>query len=168
MAAGNFEKCLAITLQWEGGYSNHPDDPGGPTMKGVIQREYDAWRRSKGLTVQPVKLIGTGELQAIYRTQYWDVMACDGLPAGYDLCVFDAAVNSGPGQAKAWAAGHKTVDTYQMARLSFLQHLGRLWRVFGRGWGRRVSGITAQAKAMAAVAPIMVNLNKPVLEKAAA
>ncbi len=48
MATDNFERCLAITLKWEGGYSNHPDDPGGPTMRGIIQREYDAWRRKHG------------------------------------------------------------------------------------------------------------------------
>ena len=165
MAANNFEKCLAITLRWEGGYSNHPDDPGGPTMKGVTQREYDAWRRSQHLATQPVRNISGPEIQAIYRTQYWDVMGCDGLPAGYDLCVFDAAVNSGPGRAKAWAQGYKTIDTFQAARLSFLQHLGRLWRIFGRGWGSRVAGIKLQAKAM--VTPVLAaNQSEPV--KAAA
>ena len=44
MASDNFQRCLTVTLKWEGGYSNHPDDPGGPTMRGIIQREYDAWR----------------------------------------------------------------------------------------------------------------------------
>ena len=54
MASGNFERCLAVTLKWEGGYSNHPDDPGGPTMQGIIQREYDAWRRKQGKRPRPV------------------------------------------------------------------------------------------------------------------
>ena len=53
MASDNFEHCLAITLKWEGGYSNHPDDPGGPTMRGIIQREYDAWRTRQGRWSRP-------------------------------------------------------------------------------------------------------------------
>ena len=53
MASDNFERCLAITLKWEGGYSNHPDDPGGPTMRGIIQREYDAWRKKARQAATP-------------------------------------------------------------------------------------------------------------------
>ena len=79
MASSNFESCLAVTLKWEGNYSNHPDDPGGPTMKGVIQREYDAWRKKQGKGPRPVRQIEDGELNAIYRTQYWDAMGCDEL-----------------------------------------------------------------------------------------
>ncbi len=82
MASDNFERCLAITLKWEGGYSNHPDDPGGPTMRGIIQREYDAWRKRHGGRLRPVRQIEEDELQAIYRTEYWDAMGCEDLPPG--------------------------------------------------------------------------------------
>jgi hypothetical protein len=44
----SFPAALAATLQYEGGYSNHPKDPGGATMRGVTQRVYDAWRRTAG------------------------------------------------------------------------------------------------------------------------
>lgn len=154
----NFEHCLSITLKWEGGYSNHPDDPGGPTMKGVIQKEYDAWRKKHGLRTQPVKRISETELRAIYRAEYWDAMKCGDLPDGVDLCVFDAAVNSGVGRAKKWAAQtdaaniqvpeEHIIDAYCDTRLAFLQRLGHLWRVFGAGWRRRVQGIRAQAHVM--------------------
>ena len=77
MASNNFERCLAITLKWEGGYSNHPDDPGGPTMQGIIQREYDAWRKKHGKRSRPVSQIEEDELQTIYRQEYWDAMACE-------------------------------------------------------------------------------------------
>ena len=80
MASDNFERCLAITLKWEGGYSNHPDDPGGPTMRGIIQREYDAWRKKLGKSRRSVRQIEESELQAIYRDEYWDAMDCDGMP----------------------------------------------------------------------------------------
>ncbi len=147
--ADNFEHCLAVTLRWEGGYSNHPDDPGGPTMKGVIQREYDAWRKKQGERPRPVREIEQVELRAIYRDEYWDAMGCDGLSPGLDLCVFDAAVNSGTGRAKRWLERAQEIDAFCDARLAFLQGLGRLWRVFGAGWRRRVQGIRNDAHVMA-------------------
>ncbi|MGO9547773.1 MAG: glycosyl hydrolase 108 family protein [Rhodomicrobium sp.] len=149
MASDNFERCLAITLKWEGGYSNHPDDPGGPTMKGVIQREYDAWRKKRGKRPRPVRQIEEEELRAIYRDEYWDAMECDGLTSGFDLCVFDAAVNSGVGRAQKWIAEARDIDAFCDVRLAFLQGLGRLWRVFGAGWRRRVQGIRDSAHLMA-------------------
>ena len=148
MCIGNFERCLAITLKWEGGYSNNPDDPGGATNLGITQREYDRWRDGKQLHRQSVRLITMDEARAIYRLNYWDAMQCDSLPLGYDLCVFDAAVNSGTGRARTWRAAYPTIHAIQLGRLSFLQRLGHLWRVFGRGWSMRVHGIETQALAM--------------------
>ncbi len=141
MASGNFDRCLAVTLKWEGGYSNNPDDPGGPTMHGVIQREYDVWRRKHGKRTRPVRQIEDDELRVIYRTEYWDAMECDGLDAGMDLCVFDAAVNSGVARARSWCAQAGDVDGFCDLRLAFLHGLGRLWRVFGAGWRRRIADI---------------------------
>ena len=149
MASGNFERCLAATLKWEGGYCNHPDDPGGPTMRGVIQREYDAWRMKQGKRARPVHQIEEDELREIYRSEYWDAMDCGDLSAGMDLCVFDAAVNSGVARARVWYAQAKEIDAFCDLRLAFLQGLGRLWRVFGTGWRRRVAGIRDEAHLMA-------------------
>ena len=149
MAIGNFERCLAATLKWEGDYSNHPDDPGGPTMRGIIQREYDVWRKRHGKPARPVRQIEECELRDIYRAEYWDAMDCDHLSAGFDLCVFDAAVNSGVARARAWAGQAKEIDGFCDQRLSFLKGLGRLWRVFGAGWKRRVGGIRNEAHLMA-------------------
>ncbi len=151
MASNNFERCLAITLKWEGGYSHHPDDPGGPTMRGIIQREYDAWRERRGKRLRPVRQIEDDELQTIYRQEYWDAMGCEELPAGFDLCAFDAAVNSGVGRAAQWIQVNPGDDiaAYCDLRLKYLQRLGRLWRVFGAGWRRRVISIRADAHAMA-------------------
>jgi lysozyme family protein len=151
MASENFERCLATTLKWEGGYSNHPDDPGGPTMRGITQREYDAWRGKERKRKRPVGQIEEGELLAIYRHEYWDAMDCDRLPTGFDLCVFDAAVNSGVGRARQWLQCNpaQDIDAYCKIRLDYLKRLGRLWRVFGSGWGRRVNSIRVEARAMA-------------------
>ena len=150
MASNNFERCLAITLKWEGAYSNHPDDPGGPTMQGIIQREYDAWRKKHCRRSRPVSQIEEDELRSIYRNEYWDEMGCEELPAGFDLCVFDAAVNSGVGRARQWieAIPGNDIDAYCDLRLKYLQRLGRLWRVFGAGWQRRVVSIRVEARGM--------------------
>ena len=39
----NFNKCLEIVLHHEGGYVNHPKDPGGMTNMGVTKRVYEEW-----------------------------------------------------------------------------------------------------------------------------
>ncbi|WP_341989980.1 glycosyl hydrolase 108 family protein [Azorhizobium sp. AG788] len=164
MAASSFEAALARVLGHEGGYSNHPADPGGPTMQGVIQRVYDGYRTRHGQPLRPVRQIERGELIAIYRSQYWDAVRGDDLPAGLDYVVFDGAVNSGPGQAAKWlqralglpadgqvgavtlAAAARCADLGAMVddicdrRLAMLKRL-TTWPVFGAGWGRRVAEV---------------------------
>jgi len=149
MVSTNFETCYRTTLQWEGGYSNLPDDPGGPTNLGIIQTEYNAWRRSKGLPLQSVRWITYDEAKAIYKNKYWDVMNCDALPAGLDLAVYDAAVNNGTGRARLWLNRTKDIDAFCDLRLHFDQSLGHLWHVFGAGWSTRIAGIRRQAKKLA-------------------
>lgn len=161
MAAESFKPSLAAVLVHEGGYSNHPSDPGGPTMKGVIKRVYDGYRREKGLPTRDVREITDAELQEIYKRRYWDLVQGDRLPTGLDYVVFDGAVNSGPAQATKWlqralgvpadgVLGPSTlaavdaiqdvdaiVADVQARRLAMLKALST-WPVFGRGWGRRV------------------------------
>lgn len=99
MTETTFKPSLTLTLAHEGGYVNHPKDPGGPTMKGVTQRVYDAYRRNKKQDVRSVKHISETELQDIYRVGYWNKAGCDRLPAGLDYAAFDYAVNSGVSRA---------------------------------------------------------------------
>ncbi len=118
-------------------------------MRGIIQREYDAWRKKQGKRPRPVREIEEDELQTIYREEYWVAMDCDGLARGFDLCVFDAAVNSGISRARSWLEQARDIDAFCDRRLAFLQRLGPLWRVFGAGWRRRVAGIRNDAHLMA-------------------
>ena len=67
MARDNFEACMAIVAHHEGGWSNHPSDPGGATMCGVTQRVYDEFRRRGGQTPKSVKFSTEAERGAIYR-----------------------------------------------------------------------------------------------------
>ena len=79
-------------------FSNDPHDRGGATMCGIIQREYDAYRKRNGEPIQSVRLITLEEGQDIYDGSYWQPY-CPMLPAGLDLSFFDTSVNEGTHQA---------------------------------------------------------------------
>jgi len=159
----NFEKAFRKTVSMEGGFSDHPLDPGGATMKGVTLKTYSA-HLGRQATVEELKAIPDEHLLAIYCRNYWDKCECDDLPSGLDVCVFDWAVNSGPGRAvralqelvgakpdgdvgpKTLAAvaswwgyyGPKTcIAMYQNERMDFLEDLPT-FKVFGNGWTKRV------------------------------
>lgn len=162
---GNFENCLKITLPFEGGYVNHPKDPGGPTNKGITQRTLSAYL-GRPASVNDVKNISDQTVKAIYKNQYWDKVWADRLPKGVDLAVFDYAVNSGVSRAvkdlqrtigcradgvmglltieklEEWMTTHgdeELVVAYCTRRYNFLKAL-RTWKTFGTGWTRRVMG----------------------------
>lgn len=97
-----FKECLKFVLKWEGGYSEHPNDPGGATMKGITQSVYDSWRKSKGLPTRHVRNITDDEVEAIYWEKYWQPLRCSELPAPLDLVCFDSGVNCGIGRAARW------------------------------------------------------------------
>lgn len=97
-----FDTALDLILHFEGGYVNDPDDPGGATNFGVIQRTYDAYRKSHGLPPQSVKLIKHDEVANIYKQNYWVDGSCDKLELidpYVALVHFDGCVNTGIGQA---------------------------------------------------------------------
>lgn len=158
-----FAECLAETLKWEGGWSNHPQDPGGATMKGIVQRVYDPWREKHGKPRQSVRLISDDEVQAIYRQNYWNIVQGDELPPGIDLAVFDFGVNSGPARGIRYlqtvlgvtADGHMgpvtikaaadadpvaTVKKLMVDRRAFLNKIPHR-KPFLKGWMRRCAGV---------------------------
>jgi lysozyme family protein len=94
-----FSRALPILLEHEGGYVDHPDDPGGATNQGITQDTYDRWRKEHDMEPRPVEEIAADELEAIYREEYWLPAHCEEWPWPLSLVVFDAAVNHGPGQA---------------------------------------------------------------------
>lgn len=167
MSSDRFPRAFALLKVHEGGYSNHPDDPGGATMKGVTQRTYDDYRLRMGHSPKNVREISNAEVEMIYRQQYWNAVSADDLPGGVAYCVFDAAVNSGPGRAARWlqqavgakvdgVVGNETITKARMARahdvihdycdmrLAFMQRL-RHWPTFKNGWTRRVSEVRTQS-----------------------
>lgn len=166
----NFAGSLDAVLVHEGGYVNHPKDPGGATNKGVTQAVYDDWRHRMSLPQQSVLKIAPSEISAIYKRQYWDTVKGDQLPAGVDYCVFDFAVNSGTNRAARYLqravgaiedgqigavtlgavaaiAPDCLIDSICNARLTFLKGLST-FSTFGKGWSRRVEDVRCHAKAM--------------------
>lgn len=98
MSAENFNQSLKFVLRSEGGNDDDPQDHGGRTSRGITQREYDAWRREKGLLALDVWKASDQDIEMIYRDEYWRP-TCDDLPSGIDYLYFDMAVNAGPHRA---------------------------------------------------------------------
>ena len=95
---GNFERALAMVLKHEGGFVNHPNDPGGMTNNGITKKVYDAYM-GKVTTTEELKNIPDNHVAEIYKKQYWDRVNADNLASGLDISIFDWAVNSGCGRA---------------------------------------------------------------------
>lgn len=168
----NFGVALTSVLAHEGGYVDHPKDPGGATNRGITQVVYDDWRITNSLPCVSVKDITTAEVMAIYRSRYWNRINGDELPTGVDYCTFDFAVNSGVNRAarylqkavgatedgqigpttlKAVKAKNPAVliDAVCNARMAFLKRLP-IFNTFGKGWSHRVEDVRAKAKEMMA------------------
>ena len=169
MAKTNCQKCLETILHHEGGYVNHPKDPGGDTNLGVTKRVYEEWGGTKDM-----KDLTVDDVSPIYKKNYWDRVRGDDLPAGLDLCVFDFGVNAGTGRAAKYLQKmigttpdggigpatlqklkeyvddqgvEHTIKLYQMGRQKYYESLST-FSTFGRGWTRRVEETTDLALKM--------------------
>ncbi len=91
----SFAQSLPFVLRWEGGFVDHPADPGGATNRGVTQKVYDSWRASNGQAQRSVRELLDSELSAIYEQNYWRAARCGELQDKLDLVMFDTAVNMG-------------------------------------------------------------------------
>lgn len=142
----NYPFCLKELLKSEGGYTNDPRDPGGPTNFGITLTDYRKYINPRG-TAEDVRNMTVDQAKAIYKTKYWDALNCDNLPSGVDYTVFDYGVNSGLGRPKRDLVQFASIkDPVQLInaindeRLAFLKRL-KTWDTFGRGWGPRVERV---------------------------
>jgi lysozyme family protein len=167
----NFEKCLAKMLAHEGGFVNHPQDPGGMTNLGVTKRVWEEWVEHE-VDEKQMRALTPETVAPLYKRKYWDACRADELVSGVDYCVFDVAVNSGPGRAikflqssvgatpdggfgpatlaavkKAEEDPARLVELYCAKRLEFLQSL-KTFETFGKGWSRRVAEVKEEALKM--------------------
>lgn len=170
---GSFERAFEAVLKHEGGFVNHPRDPGGMTNLGVTKRVWEEWV-GRQVTEEEMRALTPEAVEPLYRARYWDAVRGDDLPAGVDYAVFDCAVNSGPRRAIIFAQrvastaqdgvlGPKTlaaikaycekkgantfVEVYSEEREAFLRRLPT-FDAFGRGWTRRVADVEMYASSM--------------------
>ena len=147
-----FDDALKITLQFEGGKVDDPNDPGGRTAYGVTQRTFDEWRDGLGQPHADVWTILPDEVAAIYRKEYWGTAGCDNLDWPLSLFHFDAAVNHGLGRAGRWllAASWADVPT-QVEAFAYLtlrrEHiLGGAQQRYMKGLLNRIDGLRKEAE----------------------
>ena len=153
-----FDEAFAVVIGNEGGYVDHPADPGGETNFGISRRAYPG-EDIKGMTIDRAR--------EIYRRDYWGPAGCDAVPDGIRADLFDMAVNAGPaaavralqravGETADGILGPRTIQAassmpaprlvarFNGQRLAALAELPT-WPAFGRGWARRIAGNLARA-----------------------
>jgi hypothetical protein len=166
----HFDRCVAVTLAYEGGFSDNAADPGGATNFGITKRTLEAYL-GYAVSVDDVRTMSSSTAIAIYRANYWNQMRCGDLPAGVDMMVFDYGVNSGPATAikalqglarveQDGSIGPQTlgavantapmtlVNGLAQARMTFLRGLPNFAQ-FGDGWTKRVTDVQQKAQQMA-------------------
>lgn len=161
----NRTECINRLLVHEGGYINHPSDPGGPTNFGITLADYRRYINAKG-TAADVRAMNKMQAVAIYASKYWNSQRLDDMPSGVDYALFDYGVNSGIGRsgkvlkrliganantsvisienvAAVLKRDQKTlIKAICDERRTFLRGL-RTYPVFGKGWERRVNEVQA-------------------------
>lgn len=146
-----FNELVEIVLGHEGGYVNHPHDPGGETKFGISKRSYPHL---------DILNLTRDEAKAIYRKDYWEAAKVDQVPDTIKLIYFDCAVNQGIDTAIKClqrAVGVKPDGVFGHATRSFMENTGSVelltafalerheayakspkWEYFGKGWSRRL------------------------------
>lgn len=156
----NYNDALDHVLRYEGGYTDHPSDPGGATKYGITIGNLASWRKHQ-VTKDDVKALELEEAKAIYKTRYWDAIFGDQLEDGLDIAVFDCAVNQGVGRSVRLLQDvvgvkqdgvfgpitmealkrHMTSDVLEEFMARRMVHYGslkKLFPIFGLGWSRRL------------------------------
>jgi len=155
--ASNFQECLDLVLKSEGGWVNHPSDPGGETNLGVTKR---VWVEYVGPPVESLKKLTKEDVAPLYELKYWRPCYCEVLPRGLDFVVFSMGVNAGPGRSVkllqsaigcvpdgvigprtreliSSSNGADIIKKFSTARREYYQSL-KTFPIFGKGWLIRV------------------------------
>jgi lysozyme family protein len=158
----NFDQAFDALLNHERGYSDHAADPGGKTRYGITEAVAREVGYRGDMRELPLDLA-----KQIYKNSYWDAVKADQLPGAVRYLVFDAAVNSGVGQAARWlqravkvkddgvigpmtlmAANQSNPEALARRvlaqRLRFMSGLAN-WPAFSRGWARRIADLMEAA-----------------------
>jgi len=167
----NFGEALKAILKHEGGFVNHPKDPGGMTNLGVTKKVWEEWI-GRPVGEKEMRALTPATVAPMYKKKYWDAIKADELPMGLDYLMFDFAINAGPNRAiktmqKAIGTnpdgviGPKTMQAlktadqkdliakFSMEKELFYKALPT-FATFGKGWMRRVAEAQSHAVTMLA------------------
>jgi len=165
----NFPASLALVLKAEGGFVNHPRDPGGMTNLGVTRNVWREWV-NRDVDEAEMRALTPELVTPLYKQRYWDACKCSDLPLGVDYVVFDSAVNMGSSRAARLlqaALGVKAdgiigratiaaataadpaelVESFSLGKEAFYQSLST-FSTFGKGWLNRVAHVQDAAEQM--------------------
>ena len=167
----NWQKSFELMLKSEGGFVNHPSDPGGMTNLGVTKATWESW---VGREVDEAEMRGLTpeKVEHLYKERYWDAVRGDELPIGLDYLMFDFAVNAGAGRAikilqtavgvtpdggfgpMTMAAVQavdpvELIERFSQSKEDFYRSL-TTFSTFGKGWLNRVADVKVKASAMLA------------------
>ena len=165
----NWDASFEMVLKHEGGFVNHPKDPGGMTNLGVTKAAWESYV-GKSVDEEFMRKLTPEVVKPFYKTMYWDKIKGDQLPAGVDYAAYDLAVNSGVGRASKYlqeisgvpadgilgpksmgaireCAPQELADALCDKRLDFLKRLPT-FETFGKGWTQRVAEVKEKAMSM--------------------
>jgi len=159
----SFSSVVKMILVHEGGYVNHPSDPGGETKYGISKRAYPD---------VDIAELTEDDAADLYKRDYWDRIKGDDLPVGVACVVMDYAVNSGISRASkalqsvcgiangdgvigpaslnaVWTTVKNTseedvINAVTTQRQEFIRAL-KIYETFGKGWERRIDETRAKA-----------------------
>ena len=158
-----------MLLKHEGGFVNHPEDPGGATNLGVTKRVMQKFL-GRAVSMGEMKALTPEDVKPVYKKLYADKVRFDDLPSGLDWAVLDWAVNSGPGgaakalqkiinakqdgaigpktlQAVANFDASETIEKLHSSQQKFYEGLSH-FKTFGKGWTRRNQEKLEKAKGL--------------------
>ena len=165
----NWGNAFKMMLASEGGYVNHPSDPGGMTNLGVTKRVWEEWVGRES-NEKEMRSLTPEMVEPLYKRKFWDACKCDDLPSGIDYLVFDFAVNAGVGRSAKilqTAVGAtpdggigpmtlasvnaipeaELIEKFSQAKEDFYRSLNTL-ETFGKGWLNRVAAVKVKATSM--------------------
>lgn len=156
-------------LKSEGGFVNHPSDPGGMTNLGVTKATWENWVGRESDEAE-MRSLTPEKVEPLYKKKFFDAVRGDELPVGLDYLLFDFAVNAGAGRAIKTlqsAVGvtpdggfgpltmaavqaiepQELIERFSQAKEDFYRSLNT-FNVFGKGWLNRVADVKLKANSM--------------------
>lgn len=160
----NFDEAFKVLIGHEGNFTDNPKDPGnwtgGKVGAGVLKgTKYGI--AANTYPEEDIRNLTLARAKELYCRDYWGKLRMDDVPDVVRFDLFDAAVNSGVGQAARFlqraagvvddgAIGPNTLAAVKRMdpqlldkrmsgyRLRFMADL-KVWPDFAKGWARRIA-----------------------------